>query len=66
MVCEIIVSHMHAVRIDVYIKYKISLLRDWKVISVYECLDDFNVELDSSAKSGVVEIHICKDPLKLI
>ena len=64
VVCEIIVSHIRAIRIDVYIKYKISLFRDRNVIAVYEFLDDLDVEINPSARSGVVEIYIREDPLK--
>lgn len=36
------------------------------MISLYECLDDPDVELYPFAKGRVVEVHIRKDPLKLI
>jgi hypothetical protein len=36
------------------------------MMSLYECLDDPDVELDPFAKGRVVEVHIRKDPLKLI
>ena len=64
MVCEIIVNHMLAIRIEVYIKYKISLFRDRNVVAVYEFLDDFDVEINPSARSGIVEIYVREDPLK--
>jgi hypothetical protein len=34
------------------------------VIADYEPLDDLDVEVDPSAKSGVVEVYIREDPLK--
>ena len=70
MVCEIIVSHKIAFRIEIYIKYKISHFRDWNVIAVqavvagYEFLDDLDEDIDPSAKNGVIEIYIREDPLK--
>jgi len=64
VVCEIIVGHIRPIRIKVYIKYKISLFGDRNVIAVYEFLDDLDVEVDPLARSGVVEIYICKHPLK--
>ena len=64
VVCEIIGGRIRAICIEVYIKHKIGLLRDYNVIAAYEFLDDLDVEIDPSAWSRVVQIHIRKDPLK--
>ena len=64
VVCEIIVSHIRAIFIEVYIKYKISLFRDWDVIAFYEVLYNLDVEIDPLAKNRVVEIYIREDSLK--
>jgi hypothetical protein len=63
VVCEIVVGRICAIRVEVYIKYKISLFRDYNVIAVYEFLDDLDVVIDPLERSGVVEIHIREDPL---
>ena len=34
------------------------------MIAVYEFLDNLDVEIDPSAKSGVVEVYIRENPLK--
>ena len=64
MVRKVIVSHIRAFFIKVYIKYEIGLFRDWNVIVVYEFLYNLDVEIDPLAKNGVVEIYIREDPLK--
>lgn len=66
MVCEIIVGDIIAIRIQVYIKHKISLLRDWDAISGYEGLNDVNVLFDCLERKAVIEIRVRKDPLKSI
>lgn len=63
MVCEIIVSHIITIVIEIYIKHKISLLRDRNMVYGYEGLDDLDVSTNPLEKSRVVKIRIRKDPL---